>query len=319
MQPLVSIIVPIYKVEKYIVQCAESLFLQDWPNKELIFVDNNTPDRSIQLLEDLLDSKYPHCKPFVHIISQKKQGLGYAREAGLRIATGEYVIHVDSDDWVEHDFISKLAQKAVESNADVVYCNYIKEYEDQQPEVTPQKDMSGCSDREMITAIHNRWIQGYMWNKLIRRSFYRMDELVVPLCNMHEDITFLTQILYGVQRVVFLPEALYHYRLLRKDSITAMKWADWRRNSAEGFFHLYRQLPKHNSPLDYCAQDLLMRATWYALSTRSFSLLHRYPEVMRYIAGISYVKGRRVPVIKQRIMKHYCRIYLRLHSKEQPE
>lgn len=311
--PLVSVIVPIYKVEDYIVKCAESLFQQDWPNLELIFVDNNTPDNSITLLRELLHGKYPQCEPFTKIVHGKKQGLGFAREAGLREATGDYIIHVDSDDWVEHDYVSKLAHKAVEEHADIVCCNYFLEYDDNLSKPIRERDATGYSDAKFIKAIHNGGVKAYNWNKLVRSSLYHLDTLVTPITNMHEDIVFQTQICYGAKRIVSIPDSLYHYRRTRKDAITSSNGKQWRRSSAKGLLHLYRQLPKTGGPLDYCAQDLLMRASWYALKARNFSLLHSYPEAIRFLADMPYVKGRRTPIIKQSIMKYYSRLYLMLH------
>lgn len=313
--PLVSVIVPVYMVERYIVQCAESLFLQDYPNVELIFVDNNTPDRSIELIEGLLNDKYPQCREHTRIVKQEKQGLGYAREAGLRVAGGEYIIHVDSDDWVEPNFISAMTAKAIETNADIVYCKYYKEYDGGKPaKVSKEPDMTGCTDAEFIHAIHNSIIQAYNWNKLERRSLYGdIDKFIIPLTNMNEDIVFQSQIVYGAKIIVHLPEPLYHYRRRRKGAITNSSWRSRRMNSAQGMLYFYRQLPKHNSVLEYCEQDVVMRMAWYAMSTFQFSFLHDNPEVMDYLANMQYVKGRRVPVCKQRTMKWYCQLYKKLH------
>lgn len=308
--PLVSVIIPIYKVEKYVIQCAESLFLQDWPNIEIIFVDNMSPDHSVELVENLLRNTYPECKAYTRIIRQGKQGLGYARDAGLKVASGEYIMHVDSDDWVEPNFVSKMVTKAVETNADIVYCNYFKEYDKGKPfKISKEKDLTGATDRDFIFAIHNGEIQGFMCNKLLRRSLYDLDNLVIPICNMHEDIVFQTQIAYGAKGIVFIAEPLYHYRRRRKGAVTAMSWRQRHLNSAKSLFHLYNMLPKSNSPLDYCEQDLLMRAAWYAISSFDFKLLHNSPDAMKFLAGMKFVKGRRVPIIKQRIVRTYCRIY----------
>lgn len=313
--PLVSVIVPVYMVEGYIVQCAESLFRQDYPNVELIFVDNNTPDRSIELLEGLLNDKYPQCKEYTRIVKQEKLGLGYAREAGLRVARGEYIIHVDSDDWVEPNFISALTNKAIETNADIVYCKYYKEYDGSKPaKVSKEPDMTGCTDAEFVYAIHNSILQAYNWNKLERRSLYGdIDKFIIPITNMNEDIVFQSQIAYGAKVIVHLPEPLYHYRRRRKGAITKTSWRGRRMNSAQGMLYFYRQLPKRDSVLEYCEQDVVMRMAWYALSTFHFSFLHNNPDVMKYLLEMQYVKGRRVPISKQRIMKGYCTIYKWLH------
>ncbi len=116
----VSIIVPIYNVEKYIERCAVSLFEQDFEDIEYIFVNDCTPDNSIQILEEVIE-KYPNRKSNVKIIHYKaNKGLGSARKTGLEQATGEYVLHIDSDDWVELDMVLCLYNKAIETDADIV-------------------------------------------------------------------------------------------------------------------------------------------------------------------------------------------------------
>lgn len=94
----VSIIVPIYGVERYIEKCAESVLSQTWPDIQFIFVNDGTPDRSIELLEALIDSRFAHLKDRIVIINKENGGLPQARLSGLKVATGDFVMHVDSDD-----------------------------------------------------------------------------------------------------------------------------------------------------------------------------------------------------------------------------
>lgn len=313
--PLVSIIVPVYNVENYIAQCAKSIFEQDWKELDIIFVDNNTPDNSIEIIQNLLRDKYPLRQSQTRIIHQPKQGLGYAREAGLRICQGEYIIHIDSDDWVEPNFISTLTHTALEQNADLVYCNCIDEYDDGMPgKATSFKDFTGATPQEILFAIHNGRLMAYMVNKLAHRSLYDLDHLIIPIANMHEDIVFQTQILYHARNIVAIPNALYHYRRNRHTAITHSKWKQWRANSSKGLFHLYEHLPKTGSTLDYCGQDLLMRAAWYALSTFNFKILNDVPDAIHYIADMPYARGRRVPLVKQFTMKWYCKVRRRFYK-----
>ncbi len=107
----VSIIVPIYNVEKYIERCAVSLFEQDFEDIEYIFVNDCTPDNSVEILEKVIE-KYPNRKSHLKIVHHKEnKGLGSARNTGLEQATGNYILHIDSDDWCEkiwfHHFITK--------------------------------------------------------------------------------------------------------------------------------------------------------------------------------------------------------------------
>ena len=106
--PKVSVIVLIYKVEKYIERCARSLFCQTMQDIEYVFVNDCTPDCSIQILQSVID-EYPQRKSDIKIIShEKNMGSGVARNTGLEVADGEYIIYCDGDDWVDPDMYEKL-------------------------------------------------------------------------------------------------------------------------------------------------------------------------------------------------------------------
>ena len=120
-----TIIVPVYNVENFIEKCATTLFEQDCENIEYIFVNDCTPDNSIEILKSVI-KKFPDRKNDIKIINKKiNERLGQARKTGIENATGEYLIHIDSDDWVEPDMISSLYSKAEEANADIVCCDYL--------------------------------------------------------------------------------------------------------------------------------------------------------------------------------------------------
>ena len=114
--PLVSVIVPIYGVEPYIEKCARSLFEQSLENMEFIFVNDCTPDKSVEILRQVIED-YPRRYLQIQIIEhEENRGLAMARNSGLLIAKGEYIIHCDSDDWVELDMYEEMYEKALEKN-----------------------------------------------------------------------------------------------------------------------------------------------------------------------------------------------------------
>ena len=132
MQPRLSIIIAVYNCEKYIETCARSLFEQTLDNIEYIFVNDATPDDSLSILEKII-GEYPTRKPLVKIISlEKNGGVSNARRIGIENTTGEYVIHTDSDDWVDIDMFERLYHKAKETDADIVGCNFRHEFSDKQ-------------------------------------------------------------------------------------------------------------------------------------------------------------------------------------------
>ena len=146
--PLVSLIVPMYGVENYIARCAESLFAQTYPNIEFIFVDDGGKDRTVEILRGILEKQDPALQARVRIISKENGGLPRARKTGLDAATGEYVLHVDSDDWLEPATVEKLVAKAVETDADIVVYDFWKEYPNHS-KLDSEKD-SSCADPELF-------------------------------------------------------------------------------------------------------------------------------------------------------------------------
>lgn len=305
----VSVVIAVYKVEQYIAQCAESLFSQTWKDMEFVFVDNNTPDDSMKILEETL-RKFPERKNQTIMMQEKQQGLGPVRISGSRMTTGDYVIHVDSDDWVEPDFIEKLVSMALTEDADVVYCDYFKEYEGKHARTKTgfQPDLPDTDGITALYAIHRGQIKAFMCNKLVRRTLYDFDTIVTPICNMHEDIVIQTQLLYRARKVVHVPLPLYHYRRRRAGAVTAGSVLRNRKKSAVGLFHLYNSLPDTASPLDYIRYDLATRAGWYSVCSLDSSVLRDNPEAVRYLSGISVEKGHRVSPFGLWITRMICRV-----------
>lgn len=119
MKPKVSIIVPVYNVEKYLVRCMESLLNQTLKEIEIILVDDGSPDNCPQMCDE-----YARRDSRVKVIHKSNAGLGYARNSGLDVAVGEYIAFVDSDDYVDTSMYATLWNEARASNADVVFCNF---------------------------------------------------------------------------------------------------------------------------------------------------------------------------------------------------
>jgi len=306
-KPTVSIIVPIYGVEQFIRKCAESLFSQTWTEIQYIFVDDGSPDRSAEILEEVLEA-FPERKSQTAIIHQKNQGLPVVRKVGMGMATGEYIIQVDSDDWVEPDYISSLVEKAVDEDADVVYCDFFKEYEGRHPKIEREKDFFPSDGVMAVKAMHNSIIRAYMWNKLVKRDLINTEGLILPLYGYHEDIVFNTQILYNARKCVHLKRPLYHYRRRRSGSMTRAFIVKTRKHSALNMLHLYDSLPKDKGPVTTCGIDILLRAGWYSCIIMDFKLLSAYPEAVKILSEMKYVHNCRVPITKQVYTKMCCKI-----------
>lgn len=207
--PKVSVIVPVYGVEKYIERCARSLFEQTLDDIEYIFIDDCTKDASIDVLNRVL-VEYPQRKPQVLVHRMEhNSGTSLARKKGMEIATGEYVIHCDSDDWVDTDMYRAMYEKAVEENADMVICDYC--YTDGKSRTVsigiPNNDTRQYWERMII---YGKWA---LWNRLVRRSVY-MDNVAVlryPKYSMAEDIVLSVQFAILSKKICYLPKPFYYY------------------------------------------------------------------------------------------------------------
>lgn len=262
----VSIIVPIYKVEPYMACCARSVLSQSWPACEFIFVDDGSPDRSRAILEDLIEKEFSRLKPRIKVIAKPvNEGLPQARLTGLKAASGDYVMHVDSDDWIDTDMAEKLVREAERTGADVVY-HYIAK-EKGEGKVHIAKDKQYNTPLDFAKAIMARKAHGYLVCKFMKRSLYTTD-LFYPTISMHEDIILGIQILSRAQKAVLLEEAPYHYRRTVSTSFTRQSREVRHRASARSFLQLYQFWNGFNEGpqdlswireplLDYCTANFL--------------------------------------------------------------
>ena len=204
----VSLIIPVYGVEKYIKRCVESLFKQTLDDLEYIFVDDCTKDHSIEVLEKVL-SDYPNRKNQVRIVRHdKNKGLPIARQTGLSYATGEYIAHCDSDDWVDISMYEKMYEKAKKEDADVVTCCYYEGNESLKKEhsVLEYKDKES-----MLAAMLMHKTPVSVWNKLIKRSLYENNTLVYPVNNYGEDLALMIQLIHRSHKISHISSPLYFY------------------------------------------------------------------------------------------------------------
>ena len=210
MVPKISIIIAVYNCEKYIEVCARSLFEQTLYDIEYVFVNDATHDNSITILESIIE-EYPDRKSFVKIINlEKNGGVANARRVGIENATGEYVIHADSDDWVDKDMYERLYLKAKETKADIVGCNFRHEFTDIQYDFHQQY---ADSMEENISRLINGKIFPSLCTSLTRRSLIEDNGITFPVgLNMGEDLYYNLQLYLHAKKIVSLDWAPYHYR-----------------------------------------------------------------------------------------------------------
>jgi glycosyltransferase involved in cell wall biosynthesis len=215
MNDLISIIIPVYNMEKYLDRCLYSVLNQTYENLEIILVDDGSTDSSPKMCDEyaLKDGR-------VKVVHKGNGGLSDARNAGLGVASGAYIGYVDSDDWVELDMYERMYIACVENDAELAVCRYFCEYEDNT--VDNGTDKVEVLDRDEILKIYITDKDGYMiynsvWSKLFKREL--VEGVIFPKGRNSEDIMYTTRAFCKLDKAVYIDTCLYHYVIDRKDSI----------------------------------------------------------------------------------------------------
>ena len=215
---LVSIIIPVYKSEKYIEKCIRSVLDQTFENLEIIIVDDCGKDASIDIVKRIL-VEYPHIAYKVRFIyNEFNMGSAAARREGMKIATGDYILQIDSDDYVESTMVERLAEKAKQDDADMVVCNICKIFSTKRVVVKnyPPKD-----NLDFVSKILTGEIHAGVSNKLIRRKIVADHNIYpVPGINMGDDMTILLESLMFMNKISFIDETLYYYNRTVEGSLS---------------------------------------------------------------------------------------------------
>lgn len=220
MNSLISIIVPIYNVELYLRKCINSIRNQTYKNIEIILVDDGSPDNCGKICDE-----YKQKDNRIKVIHKKNGGLSEARNYGIEISTGDYILFVDSDDYIANNMCQILLEKAQRYKADIVSCNLEEVYEDGTYKINKQAINTKeqvFSNLEMIgTYFFDDTIDtNVVWNKLYaRKLFFGEHKLRFPVGRLHEDNYTIYKLYYYANKVVVIDDVLYYY-LRRSNSIT---------------------------------------------------------------------------------------------------
>ena len=306
-KPLViSVIAPIYGVEKYIGKFADSLLGQSYPDIQFIFVNDGTKDNSITVLKNLIAEKYSSLSGSVTIVEKQNGGLPSARMAGMQYVEGDYVYHADSDDWLAPDCISKIAEAAERTGADIIYFDFIKAYADES-KVKREQDYNAADKSEYVRRMFNHRAYGCVWNKCVKRSLYDMHQTYFPQYSYGEDIYLMSQLVIRAESLYHIPEPLYYYRKDNPGAITRQKIRKRHNEFALNFMDLYEKydgLPDDMNPLNAIGSDILMHSGWYSLM-HGLNLFSRYPYLTQAIRKAPLTARCRIPLLMQLIVKIY--------------
>lgn len=216
MNGIISVIIPVYNVEKYIEKCLDSVITQSYTNLEIILVDDGSTDRSGEICD-----RYALVDNRIKVLHIKNSGRGEARNVGLAQAKGQYIGFVDSDDWVERDLYRCLMESIEETGADISICAYYECLDDNKTVKMLYENNFVCKSKEalyftMSNVKRKYWFNIAIWNKLYRRDVIKNIRFKG---RVYEDIMYNAESLYKSKKIAYVNKCLYNYRLNRKGSI----------------------------------------------------------------------------------------------------
>lgn len=225
---LISVIVPVYKVEKYLEKCVDSIISQTYDNLEIILVNDGSPDKCPHICD-----RYKETDGRIKVIHKENGGLSSARNAGLAMCSGEYIAFIDSDDCIAEDYIEKLYSAMETENADIAICDFLytgllAQYNKKYNSLRFPRFIA--NGREMLHRYYeyeNGTALVVAWGKLYRRELFRT--LRYPVGRIHEDEFVFAELMLNCKKAVWIEDKLYFY-LQRENSIMSGK------NNRDSFF-----------------------------------------------------------------------------------
>lgn len=275
----VSVIVPVYKAESYLHKCIDSILQQSFRDFELILVDDGSPDASGRICDE-----YAKIDQRVSVVHKSNGGVSSARQKGLNMAKGDYVIFVDSDDWVEPDYLSELYNKALRESADMVICDF---YEIERGE----KNRVDCSfefvsSDELVKSLFCGF-RCFCMNKLVRRSAFTDNSIEFPLdISIGEDMYVMVSLFKAGIIPVYLNRALYNYTIdVNANSLSRNFSLNHYRDTLR-MLDLFRKLMKEHIYYNVCEDYIIHRLVSRCFYGQLFSSKEFKNEMSKYKKNI---------------------------------
>lgn len=287
---LISVLIPVYGTEKYVEKCISSVLNQTMQEGvEVIIVNDCTPDRSMEKIFEALraysEKKQKHPKMTVRIVEHDtNRGLAAVRNTAVNQAKGDYILHVDSDDWIEPDMLEKMYNKAVTEDADIVICDYFIQFIHYKVLFRKTYTQKESYFGEMIAGNHIP-----LWNKLIKRELYEKYNIsAIEGLDAGEDYVTMLPIMYHATRIVYIPYALYHYVKYNPNSITRKMTDKVKRNIhqrvdfAKRFVCQYN-LHQYDKELAFLILSEKVRLLEASLPSERKDIKRLWPEADKYL------------------------------------
>lgn len=278
MRELISVIVPVYGVEAYLDECVASIVAQTYDNLEIILVDDGSPDNCPAMCD-----RWAKKDSRIRVIHKENGGLSDARNAGLEIATGEYIAFVDSDDWIEPQMYETLYHAMKAENADMVSCNMMIYYSDHKASRGYETYTVGKSEHFLSLLYDDTIFPVVAWNKLYRRNLW--EEIRFPVGKICEDAFTTYLLVHRADKIVHIPEPMYCYRI-RQNSIMTSPFSQKRMDEEESWRCNYEFMQQHYPKLYRAAFDFYLQKVKILIYTIPAEQRDDFREEYQYLYGI---------------------------------
>ena len=294
---LISVVIPVYKVEKYLNECVQSVLLQTYENLQVILVDDGSPDRCGEMCDKWADKDHR-----IQVIHKKNGGLSDARNAGLAVAAGAYIAFVDSDDWIAPQMYEVMLKTIKEQNADIVACGIVNTYGDRQILYTPPYCI-GSSEKFLRMIYEDTVFSVSAWNKLYRKSCW--SNFQFPKGKLCEDAFTTFLLVDNANKIVQISEAFYYYRI-RENSIMTSGFRHARMDEEEAWRCNYEYMRAHYPSIAKKAFDFYLQKVNMLIHTISREQRESFKQDYQKLYGIlkenlSYILFRSNSSYKYRI------------------
>ena len=234
MKPLLTVVIPVYNVEKYLDRCLKSILIQEWKNYDIILVDDGSTDRSPQICDD-----YVKAYDFISVIHKENGGLSEAQNTGLSQAKGEYIYFPDSDDWLEPDTFIALAEALESQKFDIISFNreFVKGEEDVIISDPVETQVFNGKDA-FVHMLKHSYITGFANDKIYRKSLFVDHDILFPKGKYYEDLGTNYKLFLSAKKVYATNQKYYHYLIDNPDSITQ----SWNEKKFRDMFEFYKEV-----------------------------------------------------------------------------
>ncbi|KLV10948.1 hypothetical protein C9I92_03595 [Photobacterium ganghwense] len=216
----ISVIMTLFNSDAYLKKSLSSLFEQTLDCFEIVIIDDGSTDNSLSTIKSLIDF-YPHRKNHIRIISRDNRGVAFSRAEGINLSSGEYVIFMDSDDWVHKDWLIGLLEMARNQESDIVICDFYNVYESDRLILKKEKIEGGNDNWFRQLLIGN--VSNSNCNKLVKRELYIKNEINFHSgFDMGEDFYVTMRLLFNAKKISYLPKGLYYYNRTNESSLTSI-------------------------------------------------------------------------------------------------